>query len=130
MTELGCYSWFVCLKTNPQSDCLLGEGGALQILISRMCLRLLCSGKVSDLKCPLHEVTSLSFASRERLECCVRCCHSFRSLIMYPSLIWLLLKWYTWKYQNLSSTWNFAEYPDGVKNNRKGLVQWLKVKRC
>lgn len=92
MTELGTrmLSLLVCLKTSSQSDCLLGEGGALwgkKKFILRMCLRLLYSGIVSDLKFPLHKVAYVSFASLERLGCSIKWRHSVRLLIMYPPLI-------------------------------------------
>lgn len=95
MTELGSrmLTVLVCLKTSSQSDCLLGEGGALwkkkkkKKFILRMCLRLLYSGIVSDLKFPLHKVAYVSFASLERLGCSLKWRRSVRLLIMYPPLI-------------------------------------------
>lgn len=60
--------FWVCLKSNPQSDCLLGEGGALLTFILRMYLRLLYFGIASDVNFPLHKVAYVSFASLEYLE--------------------------------------------------------------
>lgn len=69
----------------------MGEGGALRTFILRMCLRLLDSEIVSDLKSPLPKGAYVSFASLECVECYIKCCRSVRLLSIYPSLIRLSL---------------------------------------
>lgn len=50
--SLGSFCWFVCLKTNPQSDCQ-GCGRCLADMdVLKMCLRLLKSRIVSVLEAP------------------------------------------------------------------------------